>query len=279
MHKYMTALALCLAAAASAQDATDDYDYFAHNRLMIRNGVQAVLMCNGLFTSHRSIEQVFHQELAYLSAPVGNAEGGNYRVDDELKAVMVGGGAEGPIIRAAFRAGIGCVVMAPDQDWTDIDRLPKQDMPPPRGNPARIPWPNGDLVKQQPLPNTIDAQKLQAASDWAFDRHTPEQDTLSLMVLHQGSIIHERYANGVDMHTRTRTWSTAKSIAATLIGMLVDEGRLSLDASLGIDWLPAVAAPADDPRHSISLQHMPQADTVPRVICWRCHSGQPVDVQ
>jgi len=45
--------------------------------------------------------------------------------------------------------------------------------------------------------------------------------TLSLMVVHRGKILHERYAPGVDVTTKTRTWSTAKSIAVTLIGMLV----------------------------------------------------------
>ncbi len=32
----------------------EEFDYFAHNRELIRNGVQAVLQCNGLFTSHRT---------------------------------------------------------------------------------------------------------------------------------------------------------------------------------------------------------------------------------
>ena len=35
-------------------------------RQSIVHGVQAVLMCNGLFTSHRSLTQVFDQELKYL---------------------------------------------------------------------------------------------------------------------------------------------------------------------------------------------------------------------
>ena len=34
---------------ASAQQ-EETFDYFSANRQMIRNGVQAVLMCNGLFT-------------------------------------------------------------------------------------------------------------------------------------------------------------------------------------------------------------------------------------
>ena len=55
------------------------------------------------------------------------------------------------------------------------------------------------------LPDLIDAEALQAASDWAFARASPEQVTLSLIVVHGGDIVHERYAPGVDIDTRTRT--------------------------------------------------------------------------
>ena len=98
----------------------------------------------------------------------------------------------------------------------------------------------------------VDAAALRSASDWAFDRESTEQVTLSLIVLYKGDIVHERYAAGVDMTTRTRTWSTAKSIAVTLFGMLVDEGRLALDEPLGTEWLPTVASPENDPRNAIT---------------------------
>lgn len=237
-------------------DQSENYDYFAANRSLIRHGVQAVLMCNGLFTSHRSLERVFAQELAYLSQPVGTAQGGEYQVDHERKAVTVGGPVSGSIVRAAFRPGIGCVVMAPNQSVEDIDALPQIELPAPAGNPATIPWPNGDLIDAD-IPDTgINPVNLQGASDWAFNRESPEQDTLSLIVVHEGNIVHERYADGVDMSTRTRTWSTAKSIAVTLIGMLVDDGRLELDAPLGIDWLPPHKSPEHDPRNAITLRHV-----------------------
>jgi len=235
---------------------TETYDYFSANRTMIRNGVQAVLTCNGLFTSHRTLAQVFAQELAYLPEPVGSVSGGEYFVDHDKKAVAVGGPESGPVIRAAFREGIGCVVMAPDQSFDDIDSLPIDRKPLPEGDPATIAWPDGDLPGNKPLPPTVDATALKAASDWAFDRESPEQVTLSLIVLHKSDIIHERYAAGVDMNTRTRTWSTAKSIAVTLFGMLVDDGRLALDAPLGTEWLPAVAGPVNDPRNAITLRHV-----------------------
>ena len=234
----------------------DDFDYFAANRTTISNGVQAVLMCNGLFTSGRSLEQVFEQELAYLPNRVGTIEGGDYLVDRELKAVAVGGSESGTVIRAVFRKGIGCVVMAPDQHFGHIDDLPKLDLPHPDSDPATTAWPMGDVIDSKRLPSYIDRTALKAASDWAFHRPTDEQDTISLIVVHKGQIIHERYADGVDMMTRTRTWSTAKSIAATLLGMLVEGGSLDLDAPLGLDWLPDVDGRDDDPRNAITLRHV-----------------------
>ena len=258
MKKSLPALALLsltfINPALAEQE--ESYDYFSTNRTMIRNGVQAVLMCNGLFTSRRTIEQVFAQELAYLREPVGTADGGEYVIDHDLQAVAIGGPESGTIIRAAFREGIGCVVMPPEQTFDDIDSLPKLELPYPDGDPATIPWPNGDMVAAKPLPAKVNATALQAASDWTFDRESAEQVTLSLMVIHKGDIIHERYAPGIDWTTRTRTWSTAKSIAATLFGMLVDEGRMDLDAPLGFDWLPNVISPETDPRNAITLRHV-----------------------
>jgi hypothetical protein len=252
--RLLLVLPLSLSPAIAQQP--NDYDYFQANRIMIRNGAQALITCNGLFTSKRTLEQVFDQELNIIAEPVGSARGGDYVVDTEHKAVAVGGGASGPVMRAAFRAGIGCVLMSPDQDFDDIGSLPALDLPYPDMDPATTPWPNGDLVEDKQLPREVDARALDAASEWTFNLPNPELDTLSLMVIYKGDIIHERYADGIDMHTRTRTWSTAKSITATLVGMLVDEGRMSLDEPLGLEWLPAVRSPETDPRNAITLRHV-----------------------
>lgn len=255
MAKLFAVLLSVIAMNALAQE-VDEYDYFAADRQLVRNGMQAVLMCNGLFTSERTLKQVFAQELVYLDEPVGNTDGGEYVINTKLKAVTVGGRETGPAISAAFREGIGCVVMSPDQGFEDIDALPTLTLPYPDVAPSTRAWPNGDRIDGKPLPDNIDASALLAASDWAFNRESPEQVTLSLIVLHGSDIILERYADGVDQSTRTRTWSTAKSIAVTLIGMLVDQQKLALDEPLGIEWLPAVASADTDPRHHISLRHV-----------------------
>jgi len=250
------ALALLLPSSVRGQQ-RETYDYFSPQREMIQRGVQAVLQCNGLFTSHRTLEQVFDQELAYLRSPIGTAEGGDYEVDWDRKAVAIGAPGAIPVMRAAFRKGIGCVVMAPDQTFEDIDDLPILETPPLAGDPATIAWPDGDLVEKRPLPAGVDADALQAASDWAFDRESPEQVTISLMVVHDGQILVERYAPGFDRSTRTRTWSTAKSIAVTLMGMLADEGKMALDEPLPFEWLPTRAgSPETDARRTITLRNV-----------------------
>ena len=249
------AIVLLVPVSAVAQQ-EETYDYWKFNRQMIRHGQQAVFMCNGLFTGNRSLENVFAQELAFLPQPVGTPHGGDYVIDKTRQAVAIGAGRGTPIMRAAFREGIGCVILAPDQTFEDIDRLPILELPYPPGDPATIAWPDGDLITDRSLPNRVDAAALQAASDWAFDRESPEQVTLSLLVVHNGRIIHERYAPGMDMTTRTRTWSTAKSIAVTLIGMLVDQGRMHLDEPLGLEWLPRAGSPETDPRNAITLRHV-----------------------
>ncbi|NKB88721.1 MAG: serine hydrolase [Acidobacteria bacterium] len=266
MRRFIVVVSIGLIALAAvpapglSQEQDESYDYFAFDRQMVQNGVQAILMCNGLFTSNRTIEQVFAQELAYLapprfSGPVGTPRGGDYEVDWDRQAVAVGAPGGTPVMRAAFRDGLGCVILAPDQTFEDIDALPALELPDAPGDAATMAWPDGDLTPEVPLPSDVDGSALAAVSDWAFERPSPEQDTLSLLVVHRGNIVLERYADGVDMTTRTRTWSTAKSIAVTLIGMLADDGYLDLDAPLGFDWLPATRQPEDDPRNAITLRH------------------------
>jgi CubicO group peptidase (beta-lactamase class C family) len=253
-HRARPLLALVSLLAVAAPAA--EKDFFAANRETIQRGVQAMLMCNGLFTSQRTLEQVFAQELAYLEEPIGSADGGDYEVRRDLRGVAVGTPRNPPVLRAVFREGLGCVVMAPGQGWDDVEELPRLTLPPPAGDPAKIPWPDGDLLPEKPLDPSIDARALEAAARWAFERESPEQVTLSLLVVHDGDLVLERYAPGIDMTTRTRTWSTAKSIAVTLIGMLVDQGRLALDEPLGFEWGPAIDSDAPDPRDAITLRHV-----------------------
>ena len=252
-YTYLLLLGLIACSTAFAQQ-EESFDYWAENRKMISHGVQAILTCNGLFTSNRTLEQVYDQELKYLKNPLGTPAGGPYEIDWDRKAVAIGSEENGPVMRAAFREGIGCIIMAPDQSFDDISSLPEQKLAPLDSDTSNLPWPMGDQTVANISFRELDSKKLQEASDWAFNRESEEQVTLSLLIIYKGQIVHERYAEGIDITTKTRTWSTEKSIAATLVGILVDEGKMKLDESLGFEWLPEAPKPGKDPRNQITLR-------------------------
>ncbi len=256
--------------------------YHEDSQLIVNRGKQAFMLCNGIFVSGRSVEQIYAEELKLGLMPLLPLE--DVTIDVERKAVSVGTGDhrrsadagstsfgglnEGgawepgvPVMRAAYREGLGCMTLAPDQTLDEIDELPELVMAPPPGDPSQIPWPDGDLIEDRPLPDYIDETALEAAGEWAFDRATyghESQITLSLLVVHKGDIVYERYGDGVDMTTRTRTWSTAKSIAVSLIGIAVDEGLLDLDDPLPYDqWQPrGSGVQGVDPRREITLRNV-----------------------
>ncbi|MFB6368011.1 MAG: serine hydrolase domain-containing protein, partial [Gemmatimonadota bacterium] len=256
LSALVAALAFLLSAPAASvaqQGQEESYDYWRYNRDVVWRGVQAILTCNGLFTSHRTLDQVYEQELAYGPPPVPRE---NVEIDRDRKAVAIGEPGGTPVMRAAFREGIGCVILSPDQTFADIPDLPRIDMPPPPGDPDTIPWPNGDMVEDEPLPAGVDSAALQQAAEWAFDRESKYQVTVSLLVVKDGQIVLERYAPGFDVDTRTRTWSTAKSLFVTVLGTLAEDGRVSLDEPLGFQWLPKLDSEAPDPRDEITLRNV-----------------------
>ncbi len=237
-------------------------DWREDRRQSILHGVQAVLMCNGLFTSHRSLDAIFAQELAFLrpprfELPLVTAAGGAYRIDPVQKAVTVGITAPEAAVTAVFREGFGCIVLPPGLLPTGdlLASLPIDPSPPVPLSLSDKTWPFGDQVKIAAAEG-VNVQALEAAGDWAFNRENPEQVTTSLLITSPDAMIYERYAPGFDAQTRQRTWSVAKSIAATLIGQRVQSGHLDLDMPLDVDYLPELKNSETDPRRSITLRHV-----------------------
>jgi CubicO group peptidase (beta-lactamase class C family) len=73
-----------------------------------------------------------------------------------------------------------------------------------------------------------------------------------VVVLHRGRIVAERYAPGWGMYTQYRTWSTAKSIASALIGVLVGQRKLGVGDPAPIpEWRRPL-----DARGAITLEHL-----------------------
>lgn len=79
-------------------------------------------------------------------------------------------------------------------------------------------------------------------------------ETRALIVMHDGRIVAERYAQPYTRRTRFIGWSMSKTITGVLIGMLVADGKLKLDETPPI---PNWQRPGD-PRGAITLRYLLQ---------------------
>ncbi len=77
-------------------------------------------------------------------------------------------------------------------------------------------------------------------------------ETRALVVMQGGRVVAERYALGYGPDTKLISWSMAKSVTATLVGMMVADGRLALDEPAIV---PEWQTPRDG-RAKITLRHL-----------------------
>ena len=123
--------------------------------------------------------------------------------------------------------------------------------------PLGTPWP----TTQWPTGTVNNAAELDAIIDAAINN--PDLgDTRTVLVIKHGRIIAERYhgelpffdrpAEAVTKDTTQISWSMAKSMLAHLVGTLVDEGRLDVNAPAAVpEW-----SDPTDPRHQITLANL-----------------------
>lgn len=77
-------------------------------------------------------------------------------------------------------------------------------------------------------------------------------ETRAMVIMHRGKVIAERYATGYSQETPLISWSMAKTVTATLVGLMVADGRLVLDDPAPVQ---AWRSPGD-PRGKITLRHL-----------------------
>lgn len=77
-------------------------------------------------------------------------------------------------------------------------------------------------------------------------------ETRAVVIMQGGRLVAERYAPGYNADTRLISWSMGKSVTATLLGLMIADGRLSLDEPAPV---PEWQTPGD-PRANITLRHL-----------------------
>jgi CubicO group peptidase (beta-lactamase class C family) len=133
---------------------------------------------------------------------------------------------------------------------TDLVPLPTQ--------PGDLPWPTTEWPVGEP-PAGVELGRL---LDAMFDETGDLRTAYAVVIVHRGRIVAERYGGEiehwdkpnepVDAATKLLSWSMAKSMLHAVVGMLVADGRLSLDTPAGV---PRWQEPGD-PRQVITLRHL-----------------------
>jgi CubicO group peptidase (beta-lactamase class C family) len=148
--------------------------------------------------------------------------------------------------RAVFHDGFGCVLVhGPSEPYllkSDIEALktPK--------NPPLLPEIAGAAIVEPSDP------KLKAALDHAFEEPAtpPFRRTKAVVVVRDGSVIAERYADGIGVDTPLLGFSMTKSVVNALIGILTQQGSISPSFPAPIpEWRGAT-----DPRREIEVEHL-----------------------
>lgn len=205
----------------------------------IATGYAAKIVCSGHFVADRAVEDVQEDlpdnPLVPLLRISSDADEGS------VTATIVGLWGS----TAVHTDGLGCTL---------ADRAPSFVPPAPvtQADPDAA-WPEGDGPPQ--LPAEVDVDRLDAAIELAFvedDADGRLRNTRGVVVVKDGQLIAERYADGFDADTPLLGWSMAKSVANAIVGRLVASGQLALedDRLLGA-W-------ADDERSAITVEHLLQ---------------------
>ena len=219
--------------------------YFRVDRaIRVATGVVAHNFCDKTFVSGLDPQTAFPEVVAregvrrlryVLSLHVDRAA----RTVDASVAGLLGS-------EAVFHDGLGCVLRHGSKEpyilRSDIDALKVRKTPP--------------LLAEIAGPAIVEPADpaLKAALDHAFEEPTepPYRWTKAVVVVRDGRVIAERYADGIRVDTPLIGYSMTKSVISALIGIMTQQGLTS----------PSLPAPvpewrgAGDPRREIEVENL-----------------------
>ena len=216
----------------------------AGNPARVAAGYISHVVCSYVFVSGLEPALVNRENIAGNPAFRGFRWALGHTVDLDRREVTAWafGGVES---RAVYRDGLGCLNLngprpadAPTRAEIEADGPIPELLPDPAG-PAIV---------------TPTEARLTAALDRAFAEPDgrPVRLTHAVVVVHDGRVVAERYADGFGIDTPVHGWSATKSVNNALLGILVRQGKLRME-----DEAPVAAWQAPgDPRRAITLDHL-----------------------
>jgi CubicO group peptidase (beta-lactamase class C family) len=204
---------------------------YAWQAFPIISGYGAKNLASAVFVQHRDVATVLKEDLGEFPFTIGKY---TVNMNDSSVTGSVWGLAKR---KAIYRSGLGCTLI---NDITE-DALRKQVYQlaaSPTIQMDSLSWPYGDQVSDS-APKVINRQLLQQAIDHAMHAQKDGKPayTRAVLVVYDGKLVAEQYANGFDQHTVMLGWSISKSLTGALIGVLVQQGKLNVNAPAPVpEW-------------------------------------------
>jgi len=195
-------------------------------------GLTAHNLCSAVFVAGGDGQSMFEQSIAPLLGPAARFMA--FRVDNTHRRVEATF-ARTVSVSAVYVPGFGC-------------RL-EQNGNQPAPHPISIIAPAAEVLEISPTDTG-----LANALTRLFDERPgePLKRVKALVVVKDGRLVAERYAAGFGPDTPLLSWSVAKSFTNALLGVLVQEGRLSVTDPAGVpEW-----SRQGDPRAAVTIEHL-----------------------
>jgi len=205
--------------------------------LPVAAGVAAHNVCSMTFVGGQDPDQTYQQLVMPVLGDFGrllkvqvSRDTGDVKVSSQLRELA----------RAHFTPGYGCRLVLPgDRPLLTVAAAPI------------APAADGFAPKQR-VASTKPA--VTAALDNVFAEHPgqPVKHVKAVVIVKDGQVVAERYADGVDEHSPLLSFSVAKSFTNALFGILVRQGKLRVDEPLNApEWKGK-----SDPRRAITLEDL-----------------------
>lgn len=252
LHWLLFLPATMLAITTAAQDANVSED--PATLLAYAAGYKAVFTCGGVFNGGKTPAQIAAQELTGVAPRIAEhfATVGEALIDHANRRVSVHFLDGMPPRISQWRPHLGCAQLPVGAPLAAVRHLPRVQIDADGLHADRDdgrPW-----TTRAPVNGPSGHPALDRVVSAAFEkgRFGADQFTSAVLIATPTAILAERYIDGYSPLTAQRSWSLAKSIGATVIGVAVQQGLLEVGAEAGLARWSA----AGDPRQAITLEQL-----------------------
>lgn len=219
-------------------------------------GYQANFTCSAVFNANKATAAIAEHELTGIYPLVqdqvtASVAADNVEINREQAYVAVPYRDDMPPRYSLWRPRLGCVDLPVGASLADAEQVPG-------GTAFADGWQaptadNGEPWQQRAEVNAKSANAaLEQVIQQAFSTHYGAgARTSAVLIATPSDILLERYIDGFSPITSQRTWSVAKSIGASVVGVAVARGLLDVKAPAALDnW----SQPLDPRRHITTEQ-------------------------